>query len=160
MLQRKATFTVKCNAFPLLLPFYHFRPDLGWIINPVALLPGLVWSLSMYLCTCHPLVFKQPQWHNQEQKAPQIQLVQIVSYDQSFATGDWAFSLNPSATSIIDTVSPTPRINKVSATKKLAYCLARISFRVREWRILKDLKLCRGLKVLKYLPKLLKEIYP
>lgn len=142
MPQRKATFTVKCNALPILLPCYHFRPDLGWIKKPVALLPWLVWSLSMYLCTCHPLVFKQPQWHNQEQKEPQIQLVQIASYDQSFATDDWAFSLNPSATSFIDTISRTPRINKVSATKKLVYCLARISFRVREWKILKDLKLC------------------
>lgn len=98
MLQREATFMVKCNAFLFLMPLsLQTRP--GHNTSTVAPVPWLIWCLSMYLCAWHSLVLKQHQEHNQEEKKT--------------ATDDRAFSANPSAASFIDTISRTPRINKV-----------------------------------------------
>lgn len=75
----------------LLLSYQHFeccrgKPHSQWDVTlssclavtsdqTWAPLPRLVWCLSVCLCACRPLAFKQPRQHNQEQKRPQIQPV-------------------------------------------------------------------------------------
>lgn len=51
MLQRKATFTLRCNTF--LVPRCHFRPDLCCIIHPE--LPHYPDSPGAYQCTSAPV---------------------------------------------------------------------------------------------------------